>query len=170
MAKITKLGRKTDQRKALLRNQASYLLWHGKITTTQAKAKAVQSYVEKIITLAVNTYDDTIKVTKNTVNEKGEKVEREVINDGVNKLNARRRIASKVYKLSEDQQKGETKKQFKDRTRSIKDPLIEKIFNIYGPKYSERKEEKGNGGGYTRIIKLETRKGDNAPMALIELV
>ena len=53
-----KLGRTAEQRKALLRNQASELLWHGKITTTKAKAKELKSYVEKIITKAIKVYDD----------------------------------------------------------------------------------------------------------------
>ena len=47
---------------------------------------------------------------------------------------------------------------------------IEKIFNVYAPKYAKRKEELGQGGGYTRILKLGARRGDNAEMAIIELV
>ena len=52
-----KLGRTSEQRIALLRNQASELLWYGKIQTTAAKAKSLQSYVEKIITKAMSVYD-----------------------------------------------------------------------------------------------------------------
>lgn len=61
-----KLGRTSKERTALLRNQASQLLWYGKIETTAAKAKELRSYVEKLITKAVNTYDDNIEfeVTK----------------------------------------------------------------------------------------------------------
>ena len=49
-----KLGRTSEQRLAILRNQASCLLWYGKIETTKARAKELQSYVEKIITTAIN--------------------------------------------------------------------------------------------------------------------
>lgn len=54
-----KLGRPTDQRLAVLRNQASELLWYGKIETTVDRAKSVRSIAEKLITLAINTYEDT---------------------------------------------------------------------------------------------------------------
>ena len=56
-----KLGVNATQRLALIKNQASALLWHGKIETTEARAKEVASYVAKIITLAVNTYADTVE-------------------------------------------------------------------------------------------------------------
>ena len=56
-----KLGRTSKERNALLRNLASQLLWYGKIETTLAKAKQLRSYVEKLITKAVNTYDDVIE-------------------------------------------------------------------------------------------------------------
>lgn len=77
-----KLGRPTDQRLAVLRNQASELLWYGKIETTVDRAKSVRSIAEKLITLAINTYEDTVKVTKTKTNLKGEKVEVEFTNDG----------------------------------------------------------------------------------------
>ena len=64
----------------------------------------------------------------------------------------------------------ESKADFKKRTADIKYPLIEKIFDEYAPKYAARKEEKGQGGGYTRIYKLGLRRGDAAQKALIELV
>ena len=73
MAENKKLGRPTDERLAVLRNQATTLLWTGKVETTVEKAKAVRSYAEKLLTLAINSYEDTIKVTKEVVNEKGEK-------------------------------------------------------------------------------------------------
>ena len=44
------------------------------------------------------------------------------------------------------------------------------MFNVYAPKYAARKAEVGQGGGYTRIVKLGARKGDNAEMALVELI
>ena len=83
----SKLGRPTDQRLAVLRNQVSYLLWYGKIETSVAKAKAVASKAEKMLTLAINTYEDNVKVKK-LVNENGTKVEKEVVVDGAKKLAA----------------------------------------------------------------------------------
>ena len=58
-----KLGMTTTQRKAVLRNQASNLLWYGRLETTLGRAKELRPYTEKIITLAMNTYDDTIETT-----------------------------------------------------------------------------------------------------------
>ena len=65
MAKYRKLGRTSDQRKALLRNQVTNLLYNGKIVTTEAKAKEVKKIAEKLITLAVKEKDnfETVKVT-----------------------------------------------------------------------------------------------------------
>ena len=168
-----KLGRTSEQRIAILRNQASSLLWYGKIETTKARAKELQSYVEKIITAAINSYDDTIESQK-VVTEKTGKKEREVtvtvVKDGPKKLAARRRIMSKLYDLQEIKGAKESKAAYKERTKDIRHPLVEKIFNEYAPKYAQRKEDKGCGGGYTRIVKLGFRKGDNAEMAIIEMV
>ena len=77
MASNAKLNRPTKERISLLRNQASSLLWDGKVTTTVARAKALQSYTEKILTLAIKTYEDTVKVVKTEVDSKGVKVKRE---------------------------------------------------------------------------------------------
>ena len=170
MAQIKRLGRPSKERNAVTRNQATDLLWMGKITTTVAKAKALRSFVEKILTKAINTYEDTVKVQKTVVDEKGNKVVTEVLNDGAKKLAARRWIMAKLYSVKELRQKGETKEAFIARTEKIKNPLIEKIFNVYAPKYATRAKELGQGGGYTRIIKLGLRKGDAAEMAMIELI
>ena len=170
MAQISKLNRPTKERIALIRGQASSLLWEGKLETTVARAKSLQSYVEKIITLAMNTYEDTVKVVKNEIDSKGVKTKREVINDGPKKLAARRAIMSKLYTREEQRKEKEDKATFIARTEGINHPLIEKIFNVYAPKYAERAKELGQRGGYTRVLKLGKRRGDNADMALIELI
>ncbi len=170
MAKVAKLNRPTKERLSLLRNQASSLLWDGKVTTTSARAKALSSYAEKILTLAIKTYEDTIKVIKTEVDSKGVKVKREVLNDGPNKLKARRIIMSKLFDRQEVRQPKESKASFVERTKDINHPLIEKIFNVYAPKYAQRIKEKGQAGGYTRVLKTAIRRGDAAQLSLVELV
>lgn len=170
MAGQRKLGKRTDQRVALVNNQASQLLWHGKIETTVDRAKEVRKVAEKMITLAVRTYDDTVEVTKEKTNLKNQKVEVKFVNDGPKKLAARRKMMAVLADLQEEQADKESKKDFKLRTKDVKHPLIEKLFAEYGPKYRARAEEKGQGGGYTRILKLGARRGDDAEMAIIELV
>lgn len=164
-----KLGRPTKERLAVLRNQVSHLLWNGKIETTVAKAKSVSSAAEKVLTLAINSYEDTVKITK-TVDENGAKVSKEFLNDGPKKLNARREIMNRVYDLQEIRKDKESIKVYEARTADIKHPLVEKIFNELAPKYAERAKQLGNGGGYTRILKIGQRRGDAAAMAIIELV
>ena len=165
-----KLGVNATQRLALIKNQASALLWHGKIETTEARAKEVASYVAKILTLAVNTYTDIVESEVKVVDAKGKETSKTLVKDGVKRLNARRKIATLVNDLQEVKGFKESKPEFKKRTKAIKYPLIEKIFDEYAPKYANRKEEKGQGGGYTRIYKLGPRKGDAAEVAIIELV
>jgi len=168
--KPKKLGRPTDQRDAILRNLASVLLWNGRVETTVTRAKSVRSVAEKILTKAINTYQDTLKVEKEVVNSKGVKVTKKVLVDGPKKLAARRAIMSKVYDLHEVKTKEETKRAFTARTKDINHPLIEKIFNELAPKYAKRAKELKVGGGYTRILKLGNRRGDDAEVAIIELV
>ena len=168
--KVKQLNRPTKERMAIMRNQATDLLWKGKIQTTVAKAKSLRSYVEKILTLAINTFEDVVKVVKTSINKKGEKVEREVLNDGPAKLAARRKIMAKTYTVKEERKPGEKKADYLARIDNIKHPLLEKIFNVYAPKYAARNKEQGVGGGYTRILKVGKRKGDNADMCIIELV
>ena len=170
MAELKKLGRPTDERLAVLRNQATTLLWTGKLETTLEKAKAVRSYAEKLLTLAINSYEDTVKVTKEVVNEKGDKAKKEVLNDGPKKLAARRKLMASLYDVKEPKADKESKSAYAKRTAEVAHPLIEKIFNVYAPKYAKRKEELGQGGGYTRILKLGARRGDNAEMAIVQLV
>lgn len=168
--KNSKLGLPTNERIALIRNQVTHLFWYGKIQTTKARAKSVQSKAEKLLTLAINSYDDTVIVTKTIKDENGVKANREIVNDGPKKLAARRALMSFLYDIQEQKKDKESKAIFKARTADINHPLIEKIFNIYAPKYAQRIKEVGTGGGYTRIIKLDKRRGDNAELVIIELI
>lgn len=166
-----KLGLNATQRVALIKNQATALLWNGKIETTEARAKEVASYVAKIITLAVNSYTDTVESEVTVTDAKGKEVTKTLIKDGVKKLNARRKIMTLVDKIDFVKEFKESKADFKKRVGSVKNPLIEKIFDEYAPKYAEKKEaQNGIGGGYTRIYKLGLRKGDAAQVAIIELI
>ena len=166
-----KLGVNATQRMALIKNQASALLWHGKIETTEARAKEVESYVAKIITLAVNSYTDTVESEQTVVDAKVKETKKTLMKDGVKKLNARRKILAMVNDLQEVKGFKESKPDFKKRTKAVKSPLVEKIFDEYAPRYAARKDENnGIGGGYTRIYKLGVRKGDAAEKAIIELV
>lgn len=164
-----KLGRPTDQRMALLRNQVTELLWNGRIETTYERAKEISRMAEKILTLAINTYTDTYKKVETRKTDKGE-VKVELVNDGPKKLAARRKIMSIVYDRQEQRGDKESALAFKQRTEHIQHPLIEKIFNEYAPKYAKRAADKGTKGGYTRVLKLGFRRGDSAELALIELV
>jgi large subunit ribosomal protein L17 len=116
MPKPTKgprLGGSSAHQKALLANLATSLFEHGRIKTTEPKARALRPYAEKLITHA----------------KKGT-------------LHNRREVMKKI------------------RDKDV----VHTLFAEIGPFYSDR------NGGYTRIIKVEARKGDNAPMAVIELV
>ena len=108
-----KLGKTTDQRMAMLRQQVTDFLDKGRMETTVTRAKEIAPLAEKMITLA----------------KKGD-------------LAAYRQVLS--YMTKEDTAK--------------------KLFDEIGPKYADR------NGGYTRIMKLGPRKGDNAPMVIMELV
>ena len=165
-----KLGRPSKERDAMLRGQVSTLLWNGKLETTLAKAKSTARMAEKIITLAINTYQDTVKVEKEVKGADGKKVQKQILNDGVKKLAARRKIMGYVYDIQEQRKPKESMESFKARTEGINHPLLEKIFNVYAPKYAERAKQVGQGGGYTRIIKLGQRRGDASKMAIVELV
>ena len=111
--RVPHLGKPADQRKALLRSLATQLIRHGQIKTTKARAKAVRSEVERMITLA---------------------------KDG--SLAARRRAIAYLYDKN----------------------LVHALFAEAPERYGNRK------GGYTRVVRTIRRRGDNAEMAIIELM
>lgn len=169
MAGYRHLNQQQDQRQATLRNLVTGLLWYGRIETTLARAKEARSIAEKLITIAAKEYDNTVKVTKE-VTEGDEKVKREVENDAPSKLAARRKLASYLYNVPELKNNGESKYDYKKRTLEVSNPLVEKMFREYGPKYAKRAQDLGTGGGYTRIIKKGPRRGDASEMVILELV
>lgn len=178
MAGYRKLGRTSSQRKALLRNQVTDLLYHGKITTTAAKAKEVRRMAEKLITLAVKEKDNfetvtvTQKVPKKTADGKRvktvvdgkkvleyEEIEKTIQKDSATRLAARRKILSVVYPVTEVPKEAAGRK-----ANTKKVDVAQKLFDDIAPKYVDRK------GGYTRIIKIGPRKGDAAELVILELV
>ena len=170
MAHERKLGRTASQRKAMLRNLTTNLLWYGRIETTEAKAKEVRSIADKMITLAINTYDKTVEVEKEFNNDKQQIVKETFVNDLPEKLHARRLMMAYLYDLKEVKNADESKSEYKERTKDNKHPVVEKLFREYGPKYRARNEEKKCSGGYTRIYKLGPRRGDAAERVIIELI
>ena len=178
MAMYRKLGKASAQRNALLRNQVTQLLYHGKIRTTEARAKEVVKIAEKLITLAVkekDNYDEvtvTAKVAKKDKDGKrvkevvdGKKVtvydevEKTIKKDQPSRLHARREMLKVLYPVVEVPTDAAGKK-----AGTKKVDLTSKLFDEYGTKYAGRK------GGYTRIIKIGQRKGDGAMEVLLELV
>lgn len=178
MAKYRKLGRTSDQRKALLRNQVTNLLYHGKIVTTEAKAKEVKKIAEGIIAMAVKEKDnfEVVKVTakvarkdkdgkriKEEVDGKKvtvyDEVEKEIKKDMPSRLHARRKMMKVLYPVKEVPIEKAGRKR---NTKQV--DLVAKIFDEIAPKYV------GRNGGYTRIVKIGQRKGDGALEVLLELV
>ena len=165
MAKYRKLGRTSDQRKALLRSQVTALLYNGKIVTTEARAKEVRKIAEGLIAMAVKEKDnfENVKVTaKVPRKDKDGKRVKEVV-DG-------RKVT--VYDSVEKEIKKDMPSRLHARlgtpagrkrgTREV--DLVAKLFDEYGAKYASR------NGGYTRIIKIGPRKGDAAMEVVLELV
>ncbi len=178
MAGYRKLGRTSSQRKALLRNQVTNLLYKGRITTTVTKAKEIRKIAEHLIALAVREKDnyETVTVTqkvpkktadgrrvKETVDGKKvtvyEEITKTIKKDKPSRLHARRQMMKVFYPVAETPADG-----VKMRTLSKKVDMAAKMFDEIGPKYDKR------NGGYTRIVKVGPRKGDAAEMAIIELV
>ena len=170
MANHRKLGRPSDQRMAMLRNQVTNLIWYGKIETTLARGKEVQSMAEHLITIAMRQCDNTVELTKKTKNDKQQIVELTVTNDSPERLAARRRVMRYLYDIPAVQNKDEDRDDFKARQKQVKHQVVEKLFREIAPKYKKRAEEKGQGGGYTRIVKMGPRRGDGAEMVVLELI
>jgi large subunit ribosomal protein L17 len=165
-----KLGRPAKERKALIRNQVTNLIWYGRIETTEARAKEVRRAAEHLITLAVKECDNNVAAQKASHNEKGQLVTLDVVNDSPAKLNARRAMLAYLYPVQELRKKDEDKEDFVERTKDNKFPLVEKLFREYGPKFKKRNEDKKCAGGYTRIYKTGPRRGDSAEMCIIEIL
>lgn len=169
MAGTRKLGKTTDQRLAMLKTLTTDLILNGKIVTTVARAKEVKALADSVIALAVKEHKNfeevEVKVSKAKLDNKGKKVTEKVTSkngkeylrvvkevtmemrqkDLPSRLNARRKLMTKVNKVEGVD-------------------LMNKLFNELAPKYE------GRVGGYTRILKMEPRKGDNAEMAMLTLV
>jgi large subunit ribosomal protein L17 len=155
---------------AMLKNQVSEFLWYGHLETTLDRAKDVRRLAEKYITLAIRSYEDEVEVKKTVKNAKGDAQEVTFVNDGPTKLAARRRLMAELRDLQEVRREKEAKAAYRTRIKDVKHPLIEKMFKEYAPKYAKRAEELGQGGGYTRILKTDVRRGDNAQVVLLQLV
>ena len=62
------------------------------------------------------------------------------------------------------------KKEYKERTKDVKYPVVEKLFREYGPMFKKRNAEKNAAGGYTRMYKLGPRRGDAAELVMLEII
>ena len=174
MAKYRKLGRTSDQRKALIRNQVTALLYNGKIITTEARAKEVRKVAEGLVAAAVRESDNFEEVTvkakvarkdkdgkrvKEVVDGKKvtvyDEVDKTIKKDLPSRLHARRQMLKVLYPVTEKAAK-------KRETKKV--DLVDKLFTESAPKYKNR------NGGYTRIVKIGPRKGDGAMLVVLELV
>ncbi|MBS7262926.1 MAG: 50S ribosomal protein L17 [Eubacteriales bacterium] len=169
MAGNRKLSKAPDHRKAVLRNQVTQLFVNGKLETTEARAKELRKVAERLITLAMSECDGNITVTKEKVNDKGQTEKFTTRNDTPAKLHVRRQLLAYLFDVKEQKKQGETKSEYKERTKDIRYPVVEKLFNEIAPKYKKLKEE-NKFGGYTRILKKGPRRGDAAEMVIIELI
>ena len=178
MAKYRKLGKTSSQRKALIRNQVTQLIYHGKITTTEARAKEIRKEAEHLIALAVRERDnyEVVEVdakiplkdkdgkrVKEVVDGKKvtqyETIKKSVKKDSASRLHARRQMLKVLYPVVEVPEAAAGRKR---NTKKV--DLVSMLFEDIAPKYVNR------NGGYTRIVKIGPRKGDAAMEVVIELV
>ena len=178
MSKYRKLGRNSSQRKAMLRNQVTALIYNGKIVTTEARAKEVRKIAEGLIAMAVKEKDNFEEVTikakvprkdkdgkraKEVVDGKRvtifDEVDKTIKKDKPSRLHARRQMLKVLYPVTYVPKEAAGKKR---NTKEV--DLVAKLFDEIAPKYVSR------NGGYTRIVKIGQRKGDGALEVLLELV
>ena len=169
MAINRKLGRPTDQRKAMLKCLTTDLILHGKIETTEARAKEVKAIADSLIALAIKEKDNfetvDVKVVKAKLDSKGNKVTELVKSKNGNEY-------LKVVKEEKTEQRQKdmpsrlnARRKMMTKLNKVKDTdVIGKLFNEVAPKYE------GRVGGYTRIVKAGPRKGDAAEVAILQLV
>ena len=180
MAGYRKLGRTSDQRKALIRSQVTSLLYKGKIVTTESRAKEVRRVAESLIALAIREKDNYEEVTvtakvprkdkdgkrvKEVVDGKKvtvyDEVEKTIKKDMPSRLHARRQMLKVLYPVKEVPAAGAGRKK---GTKEV--DLVAKLFDEIAPKCDARNGQ----GGYTRIVKIGQRKGDAAMEVLLEII
>lgn len=137
----------------MFRNLAANLVLHERIETTDAKAKEIRRIVERLITRATRLGDDLTADIGKLEGGEGQKVL-------ARRVHAQRLVASFLPRHGT--------KTLSDGTTEEVD-LVYKLFHDIAPRYMERVKQ-NKGGGYTRIVKLNARRGDNSPMAMIELL
>ena len=175
MATNRKLGKTTDIRLAMLRTLTTDLILHGKVETTEARAKEVKAIADSLISLAMKEKDNfetvDVKVSKAKLDSKGNKVTELVKSkngkeylrvvreettekrqkDMPSRLNARRKMMRTINKVTDSEGNNVD--------------LPAKLFNEIAPKYTGK-----NVGGYTRILRVGPRRGDGAEVAILQLV
>ena len=169
-----KLGRAADQRTAILRNMTTAFVINGKVETTTARAKEISAIVEKLINEAIKEKDNfttkEITVSAAKLDGKGKKVLVSKTSKNGNKYDVvDREIKTKTVQVDAPSRLAARKRmaywllKSHDSEGNVINP-VNKMFDEIAPKYE------GRNGGYTRIIKLGTRRGDGSEMAILEFV
>ena len=169
MAGTRKLGRPTDQRLAMLKSLTTDLILNGKIVTTEARAKEVKAIADSIIALAVkeskNFEEVEVKVVKAKLDANGRKVTEKVTSkNGKDYLKVVKEEKMEKRQKDMPSRLAARRKMMKTINKVEGVDLMDKLFNELATKYE------GRVGGYTQILKMEPRKGDNAKMALLKLI
>jgi large subunit ribosomal protein L17 len=173
-----KLGRTSGQRRALYRNLITGLFRHERLETTRVKARAIRSQAEKLITLSRRGQVDRILelVRANDEAALSRMIQakrakrllalaaqgREGAGQGASGSQAESEQAQAALESAVHQMAVHARRQAAAQLNGS--DVVKKLFDELGPRYQDRP------GGYTRTLKLGQRKGDAAPMALIELV